>query len=246
MKPCHTLLLALVFLSAGILPADELHAPFDRILKQHVTEKGMVDYRALHRNPEELNRYLESLGAVTEAEYESWGRDRQLAFLINLYNAATLKLIVDQYPVDSIKDIGGWLSGPWDQKMVPYLGDTITLNHLEHDIIRKEFAETPETHFALVCAAIGCPPLRREAYTADHLAEQFASQKRIFLSNTEKNRKNADRERLHLSPIFKWYAGDFEKVSGSVQNYLAGFWPEVDSDWSIRYTHYDWSLNIHE
>ena len=130
--------------------------------------------------------------------------------------------------------------------MVPYLRSTITLNHLEHEIIRKDFADIPETHFALVCAAIGCPPLRREAYTAENLDAQLQDQMKTFLTNEEKNSKDPEGQRLNLSPIFKWYAEDFEKVSGSVQEYLAEFWPEVDEDWSIRYTNYDWSLNEHE
>ena len=220
--------------------------PFTALLQEQVTDTGMVDYAALKQSPGRLNKTLQLMGAVTQKEYSSWEADHQLAFLINLYNAATLKLIIDHYPVDSIRDIGGWFSGPWDQKMVPYLGSTITLNHLEHEIIRKEFAEIPETHFALVCAAMGCPPLRREAYTAANLDAQLQDQMKTFLTNEEKNSKDPERQRLNLSPIFKWYAEDFEKVSGSVQEYLSGFWPEVDEDWSIRYTDYDWSLNEHE
>lgn len=230
----------------GSVRSENLHSTYDALLQEQVTDTGMVDYQALVDSPLQLKTYLEQLKSITREDYEEWVPERQLAFLLNLYNAATLQLIVDHYPVESIKDIGGWLSGPWDQKVVPFLGSTVTLNHLEHEIIRKEFAETPETHFALVCAAMGCPPLRREAYTAKELIEQLQDQKSTFLSNPEKNRKNADQERLYLSPIFKWYAKDFEQVSGSVQNYISTFWPEVDETWNIRYTPYDWSLNENE
>lgn len=222
---------------------DELHAIYTDLLQEHVDAEGLVDYQAILDSPQTLNAYLDRLSGISSEEYEAWNEHQQLAFLLNLYNAATLKLIVAHYPLESIKDIGGWFNGPWDQEVVPYLGKIITLHHLEHDIIRKDFLDTPETHFALVCAAIGCPPLRREAYTAEKLEAQLQDQKKRFLANTERNRKNAKRESLRLSPIFKWYAEDFEKSHGSVQEYLATAWPEVEKDWRIRYTFYDWSLN---
>lgn len=234
------------FTTLGFVRSETLHTSYDALLQEQVTAEGMVNYKALTRSPETLNAYLEQLSKVTPAAYKSWDQERQLAFLINLYNAATLKLIVDHYPVKSIKDIGGWIKGPWKQEVVPYLGQTITLNHLEHEIIRKEFTKVPEIHFALVCAAMGCPPLRPEAYTGEKLNAQLADQKKIFLANAEKNRRDAKQKRLYISPIFKWYGEDFEAASGSVQAYLSSAWPEVNQDWDIQYTSYDWSLNKHD
>lgn len=246
MKNLFTFIFFSLTVARSLTAQAEIHDAYDKLLREQVTAEGMVNYKALTRSPETLNAYLEQLSKVTPAAYKSWDQDRQLAFLINLYNAATLKLIVDHYPVKSIKDIGGWIKGPWKQEVVPYLGQTITLNHLEHEIIRKEFPKVPEIHFALVCAAMGCPPLRPEAYTGEKLIAQLADQKKIFLANAEKNRRDAKQKRLYISPIFKWYGEDFEAASGSVQAYLSSAWPEVNQDWDIQYTSYDWSLNKHD
>lgn len=221
---------------------DHAHTLFDGVLKAHV-RSGNVDYAALKADPAALDRYLDEVAAVSEPEFRRWTTEQQLSLLVNLYNAATLKLIIDHYPVRSIKDIGSLLRGPWDQPVVRWLGGTITLNHLEHQIIRPGYPATPETHFALVCAAKGCPPLREEAYVPERLASQLADQRRTFLADTAKNSMDAGRQRLNLSPIFKWYGDDFARQAGSVQAYLKATWPDVEDSWEIRYTDYDWSLN---
>jgi hypothetical protein len=171
-----------------------------------------------------------------------------MAFLINAYNAYTLQLIIDHHPVKSIKDIGSFFKGPWDQPVVRLFGRTLTLNNLEHDIIRVDYQE-PRIHFALVCAARGCPPLRNEAYLADRLEEQLDDQVRRFLATPDKNRVDASRRTVYLSPIFKWYGADFEKQHGSVLAALQPYWPKASASvlaqggFKIRYTDYDWSLN---
>ncbi len=237
-------LLSLFLLPAllGAAPPEDLHHAFDTLLKAHVNE-GLVSYEALRKDPSSLNTYLDTLGAITRSEYDTWQEQDQLAFLLNLYNAATLKLIVEENPRKSIKQIGNLIRGPWDQRFVQLWGKSRTLNELEHDIIRVDFLKVPETHFALVCAAIGCPPLRSEAYVGAKLETQLQHQKDLFLKDSEKNRVNTSKKTLYLSPIFKWYKKDFEKDSGSLQAYLAKTWPEVDTSWKIRYTHYDWGLN---
>ncbi|MDK2857132.1 MAG: hypothetical protein PWQ89_251 [Verrucomicrobiota bacterium] len=145
----------------AILEAARAAAPaaqnlFDPLFRRHV-ENGRVDYRALQADRLPLTRALAAATAVTESQFNAWDKSRQLAFLINLYNAATLELIVDHYPVKSIKEIGNWFKGPWDQPAVSLFGTKITLNELEHGIIRKRYHE-PRIHMALVCAAKGCPP----------------------------------------------------------------------------------------
>ena len=147
---------------------------------------------------------------MTEVEFNRWTQPQQLAFLINLYDAATLKLIVEHYPVKSIKDIGNFFKGPWKQEVVPLLGKTVTLDYLEHGVLRKKYAE-PRIHFAIVCAAKGCPPLRAEAFVADRLNEQLDDQGRVFLGPKEKNRWDTHARVLYLSPIFKWFSEDFER-----------------------------------
>ncbi len=227
---------------------DHTHSNLTEVLKLHVKD-ARVDYAGLKAKPAGLNRYLDQLAAVSRVEFDAWRGPRRIAFLCNAYNAWTLRLIIDHYPVKSIKDIGGLFSGPWDQAIVRLFGETITLDTLEHKILRKEFDE-PRIHFALVCAAKGCPRLRNEAYVNTRLDEQLTDQAKRFLAASDQNRVDADAHMVYLSPIFKWYGGDFEKKSGSVLAALKPYWPESSSSvalekgsFKIRYTDYDWSLN---
>ena len=130
---------------------DAEHSMLNRLLNTYV-QKGRVDYAGLKNNRQDLDRYLAELSRVKETAFKRWTKNERLAFLINLYNADTLQLIIDHYPVKRIKDIGGFIKGPWKQPVVKLFGKTITLNTLEHDIIRKRFNE-PRVHAALVCAA---------------------------------------------------------------------------------------------
>lgn len=226
---------------------DQTHAAFTTVLAQHVKSER-VNYTALKSSPDALGAYLATLASVKEGTFKSWSKHQRLAFLINLYNAATLKLVADHYPVKSIKDIGSFLKGPWDQPVVHLFGQTVTLNHIEHDLIRAEYDE-PRAHFALVCASIGCPPLRAEAYQATQLSDQLDDQARHFFATASKNRVDAKRGVLHLSPILKWFSKDFSDKAGSVEKFIAPFFDAADQaairggNLRIEYTEYDWSLN---
>jgi hypothetical protein len=244
-------------LALGLAPLasafDHTHAAFDALLQARVAD-GRVDYAALKAAPQPLTAYLDTLAAVREADFKSWSEKDRLAFLCNLYNAATLQLIVDHYPVASIRKIGGFFNfgglgdGPWKQKVVRLFGQVTTLDHVEHGIIRKEYPDA-RAHFALVCAARGCPPLRAGAFVGARLDAQLDEQGRVFLGEQEKNRVDAAKRTLHLSPIFKWFAGDFEAAAGSVEKFVAPFFPEAAraalaaGGFKISYTDYDWSLN---
>ena len=173
-RPAAIMLFASLLLTAAGAGAAEFghtHAAYDALLKQFVAD-GRVDYQGLESDSSALDHYLDSIAAISEATFNAWTKPAQLAFLINLYNAATLKLIVDHYPIKSIKNIGSFFKGPWDQPVVRLFGQTITLDNLEHDIIRKDYSE-PRIHLALVCAAKGCPPLISEAYVAGRLDDQL-------------------------------------------------------------------------
>lgn len=209
----------------------------DPILKQFVAD-GRVDYHGLHADAKPLTNYLRQAGRVSESEFKSWNEKKQLAFLINLYNASTLQLIVDHYPVKSIKEIGNVFKGPWDQKSVTLHGKKITLNKLEHGIIRKQYKE-PRVHMALVCAAKGCPILRGEAYTAEKLHEQFDDQSRRYLATPAGLVINRKKGTASISAIFKWYGGDFSSVPAFVEEYS----DESTKGLKISYLPYDWSLN---
>lgn len=247
-------IMALVFAPAVAANSfDHSHSLWTQILQKHVRLDGaisLVNYKAIQDNPAPLNLYLKSLSEVSRAEYDGWTPDRQLAFLINAYNAFTVKLIVDNYPVDSIKDLGGWFSTPWKRRFFTLLGEERTLDEIEHGTIRVDFNE-PRIHFAVNCASLGCPPLMREAFVAERLDAQLEESTLIFLRDPRRNRYDSRAGRLELSSIFRWYGGDFEKTHGSVAAFVAA---RITSDpreqgriqenkIRIDFLSYDWSLN---
>ena len=231
----------------GAAEFDHTHATYGIVLQRSVTN-ALVDYAALKAQPAQLNAYLDQLAGVRENEFKSWTRENQLAFLINLYNAATLRLIIDHYPISSIKKIGHVFKGPWDQPVVRLFGKTTTLDHVEHGILRKQYPD-PRIHFALVCAARGCPPLREEPYIGERLDRQLTDQGKAFLRNSDKNSVDLKNQVIYLSPIFKWFEADFTQKAPSVRAFVAPFFRPEDSRalqkgiWKIKFTEYDWSLN---
>lgn len=228
------------------------HSDFDRLLWEYVTPEGLVDYDAFEQAPA-FKRYLDELA---NAPLDRLSRDEQLALWINAYNAYTIRLINQHDERKSIRNINRSLgfirgSGPWRERMARVAGETYTLDEIEHEIIRPEYQE-PRIHFALVCAAIGCPPLRREAYAGDRLDEQLDEQALIFLvESPEKNRVDVDQRRVYLNPIFDWYAEDFGDNQVELGRYVARFFPPgperdllLSGDFRVEHTDYDWSLNI--
>ena len=243
------LLLAAAPLGAGAaVPFDHTHARFARVLTNAVHD-ARVDYATLKAAPAELDAYLGELAAVPAEEFVQWPEPERLALLLNLYNAHTLRLIVNNYPLKSIRSIGVLPGAAWRELIVRFGGQVLTLDHLENQIIRVNYHE-PRIHFALVCAALGCPPLRDEPFVAARLNEQLDDQARRFLAEPSKNRFEAGANTLHLSPIFKWYAADFEAPAGSVAAFVKPFLPEAQraalkdpAKVKVRYTDYDWNLN---
>ncbi|MGL5017714.1 MAG: DUF547 domain-containing protein [Luteolibacter sp.] len=226
---------------------DHTHAAFNAILAKHV-KKELVDYAGLKKSSAPLNAYLDTLAAVPESAFNKWDKKQQMAFLINLYNAATLKLIVDHYPIKSIKDIGSALKGPWKHEIVRLFGKIETLDHIEHNLLRPKY-EDPRVHFGVNCASIGCPPLRAEAFQASKLDAQLDEQARIFLRDTSKNRLDAKNKTLYLSKIFDWFKGDFTAESGTVEKFASNYVTDSDrkviqqGGLTIKNTEYDWNLN---
>ena len=242
-------LLAVALTAATAAPAFD-HSAFDVLLRQHV-EGGLVDYDAFGRS-EELPRYLDRLA---DADPNDLSDPERLAFWINVYNAYTIQQINAHGERGSIRNINktlGLLSlkGPWSEKMVRAAGRTLSLDDVEHGIIRKEFDE-PRIHFALVCAARGCPPLRSEAYTGARLEEQLEEQARAFLLHSpEKNRVGVPERAVCVSPILVWYKGDFGGTDAALGRFVARYWPEgpekdllASGRFRLRKTPYDWTLN---
>jgi Protein of unknown function, DUF547 len=236
-----------IALSASAQIYDPTHAALTEVLTAHVAS-GQVDYAAIKADPAKLVSYLDGLAGIPETTFQGWSKPDQIAFLINLYNATTIKLIIDNYPVASIKKLGSLFRGPWKQSVVRVFGETKTLDNIEHDILRPKYNE-PRIHFALVCAAKSCPPLRSEAYVGDRLEQQFLDQGRVFLATPSKNDFDLSRKVMTISKIFDWFEKDFIAGSGSVEKFLLPYLdPKIAEavgagGFSIAYTAYDWSLN---
>ena len=207
------------------------HDALDALLVEHVDAAGDVDYRGLLAEREVLDAYLEGLA---ETDPAALTRDGQLAYYINAYNAATLDLILDNYPVASITDLDG--GKPWDVQRVELGGQTYSLNEIENDIIRPTFDE-PRIHFAVNCAAASCPPLRAGAFTADALDAQLEEQTRAFLNDPAYTRVVDGT--AEVSRIFDWYGADFDDVAAFVARYRDDVTPTTE----IAFAEYDWSLN---
>jgi hypothetical protein len=234
------------------------HPQWTALLARHVTwvNSGFasrVDYRGLQQDRAELERYLAVLSSVPRQRYDNWNRDQRLAFLINAYNAFTLKLVSDHYPLDSIKEIGGLFASPWSQAFIPLFGQTLTLDQIEHSLIREPGVfDEPRIHFAVNCASIGCPALRPEAFVAGTLDAQLQDSQRRFLSDRSRNRFDAASGHFRVSKIFDWYADDFARQSGSLQAYLqkqatllaaTEDLAQARNTSTVAFLDYDWSLN---
>jgi hypothetical protein len=242
-------------LLAGVAPALGAparfdHALLDTLLKKHV-RGGLVDYDGLAKAPE-LPRYLD---ALSRADVKALSDTERLAFWINAYNAYTIHLINSHGERASIRNINKTLGvvpakGPWQEKIVRADGRVSSLDEVEHGIIRKEFQE-PRIHFALVCAAASCPPLRSEAYTGEALFAQLQDQARIFLlQSPAKNRVDVPSGTVYASRIFDYYKEDFGGTPAAIGKYLAAFHPPgparallESGSFKLEYTEYDWSLN---
>ncbi|MCP3927347.1 MAG: DUF547 domain-containing protein [Desulfobacterales bacterium] len=233
---------------------DHNHTLYDNILKKNIKliDKGIqskVNYSALKKDSKKFEKYLTQLSAVTKKEFDSWSKNQQLSFLINAYNAFTIELILKNYPVKSIKETGSFFKGPWKVKFINLIGKKISLDDIEHELIRKKgIYDEPRIHFAVVCASIGCPAIQNEAFTAEKLDLMLEKGLINFLSDQTRNRYNKREKVFEVSKIFKWYDGDFKKRYGSVIKLLNSYGKYITAKPSknitdIEYLNYDWNLN---
>ncbi len=194
------------------------HARFDALLHAHVKAAGAVDYHGLQRDVAELDAYLAMLAT---APFDQLGRDEKLALLINAYNAFTLRLILEHFNDGALKSIRD-LDEPWDQVRWSLGGKTYSLNQIEHEQIRPKFKE-PRIHFALVCAAVGCPILRSEAYQSDRIDQQLEEQSKYVHEHDRWFRFDPEKNRVWLTRLYLWYGDDFVQASGSVLDFAAHY-----------------------
>lgn len=196
----------------------------------------MVNYKGFEKDSAALNAYLQDLAGNPPADGSK--KAEKLAYYINLYNAATVKLILQHYPLHSIKDI----EKPWDRKWIQVGGKTLSLGEIEHDILRK--MDEPRIHFAINCASYSCPNLRDEAFEADQLEMQLQQCTRDFINDPSKNKISKDL--MVLSQLFQWYKDDFTH-SDKLATYIDPFTEvAVERDARVKYMEYDWSLNESE
>ena len=236
------ILLFFFFVLAGIGHAAVGHHIFGDLLKKHV-KNGVVDYTGFKTDETKLDTYLKVL---ENTRSNTLNRNEQFAFYINAYNAWTIKLILSGYPgIDSIKDLGSVLKSPWKKKIVRIDGDIVTLDHIEHKILRPRFKD-PRVHFAINCASKSCPPLISEPYNGAVLEQQLDAVVKAFLNDTKRNRLEGNT--LYASKIFKWFKDDFNKdiigfflkyTEGSFRKNLAANRDKI----KIKYLYYDWTLN---
>ncbi len=243
---------------------DHQHATWTALLRKHVRllrggQATQVAYAGFKADRVALKAYLDSLSAVTSAAFAGWTKAERQAFLTNAYNAFTVELILTRYPdLKSIKDLGSLLSSPWKPKWIPLLGAKVSLDDIEHAMLRRRGDyDDPRVHFAVNCASIGCPALREEAFVAARLDAQIDEQTLRFMSDRTRNRFDAQRGRLELSKIFDWYGDDFRlghRGIVSLPAFAARYADQLADapadrerlragGVDIAFTDYDWALN---
>ncbi len=250
---------------------DQQHEAWDKLARKYVVlidggRASQVRYAALAQDRNAFGSYLASLSGVSEGEFNSWSKAQRMAFLINAYNAFTIEKILTRYPdLKSIRDFGIVFGNPWKEKFFKLLGQPCSLDQIEHEMLRARGAyEEARVHYALNCAAVGCPMLRAEAYVADRLDAQLEDQARRFLSDRTRNRYNERKNSLEVSKIFDWYKEDWMRgYSGidtnrspidSREQYFARYTrlladspqgQKLIAEQAVRidYLDYDWSLN---
>jgi hypothetical protein len=214
-------------------PAKPNHSAWDALLKQYVSSGGKVNYSGFKAQQSTLQSYLNDLAAHPPAS--DWSRNEKMAYWINAYNAFTVKLIVDNYPVSSIKDLHS--GKPWDVKWIKLGDKTYSLNNIENDILRPTYKDA-RIHFAVNCAAKSCPPLHNRAWTAANLQNTLQQQTKKFINNATYNSIAANK--VKVSQIFNWYGVDFGNLIDYLNQYSS---TEIKSGAKVEFQEYDWGLN---
>lgn len=218
------------------------HVIFSQLLRKHVVGDAF-NYKGLIQDSVKLGQYLSTISK--NAPSQSWSKEEKLAYWINAYNAFTLKLIIDNYPVESITDLHPAVHIPllntvWHKKFFTIGGKSTSLDEIEHKILRKEFEE-PRIHFAINCASISCPPLRNEAFDPSQLENQLEEQAQNFINDSERNQISATNPQV--SKIFSWFSGDFKEGQTIIEFLNRYAEIEISPDADIDYLKYDWRLN---
>lgn len=216
-----------------ILPKPHFYDRWNNLLQSYVSKNGKVNYKGFKSNWKDLRSYIESLGENTPNKTSS--KEEQLAYWINAYNAMTIDLILQNYPLTSIKEI----DNPWGQSLWKLGTKWYNLNEIEHKILRK--MDEPRIHFAIVCASYSCPKLQNKPFTSEDIDNQLTNVTKAFLNDPERN--SISENNLELSKIFQWFAKDF-KQNGSLIDFLNQYSDIKISDKAKKsFKDYNWALN---
>ena len=232
-------------------PPQDLYATWDRLLSTYVDSEGLVDYAGLKdRDLAAFESFMRTLAETDPASFAT--EAERMAFWINAYNAVVMWQVVERYPLDSVRDVGSlWgLIGGFFKQEYPIAGGDMSADDIEHATLRAQF-DDERVHWALVCAAFGCPRLLDRAYRAETLDETLRAQSYEFLAQPRGLQIDRGSETLYLSSYFDWYADDFQKVAGDVIDYVLRYANEADATWirehrdsmRVRIMDYDWALN---
>jgi hypothetical protein len=224
------------------------HAAFDGLLRKYVDQNGMVNYKAWHQNAQDrqaLTAYLAQLSRANPNQPAT--REAKLAYWINAYNAVTLEGILRVYPTTSIRNHTAKLMGYniWKNLIFTAGDQRVSLEDIEHKILRK--MDEPRIHFAVVCASIGCPRLLNQAFVADRLEEQLATNTRDFFGRQQN--LQVTNGVLKLSQLISWYGSDFGSTQQQQMQALRRYFPPSaqalvgSGRYQVSFLEYDWNLN---
>ncbi len=250
----HCVVCWLMLGSSAFADIMQTTQPWDKLLKKN-SLNGQINYESIKLDDDLLKASVKGIEMVSQEEFDSLSKNELMSFWINAYNIGVVKTIVEHYPIkkgfglnavrypaNSIQQI----DQVWDRPVLTILGKNLSLNDIENKILRPQFND-PRIHFAIVCASIGCPSIRSEAFTAENLDKQLLEQIQLFLSDPNKVRYDTQKNILFLSPIFKWFMEDFDQSGGViafVMKYkINGLFDVMTEKTKIQWLGYDWSLN---
>lgn len=243
---CSVVLALALCCSAQAVTAD-YEQQFAELLGAYVHD-GRVDYTELKKNAEQLETCRRAFAKVTAREFEGWIVPQRLAYLVNYYNLTVLTIVVEDYPLKSIRKAGGWFSGdPFEWRVVELFSHRISLNTLLGNYMLRDYAD-PGVLLAISQGARGSAPLRSEPYTSERFYAQIQDQARVFLQKSP-NRIDTKEKRMYLPPIFRSHTKAFVRKAGSVEAYVREISPEewslrdATGRWSISFNRFDWRLN---
>ena len=229
-----------VFICSNLMAKSPSHEAWTVLLKKNVSTKGIVNYKGFIKDSTALNSYLKSISENTPDS--KWSANEQKNYWINAYNAFTVRLIIRNYPIKSINDVPkGNAKSPWDIKFFKIGATAFSLNMIEHEKLRKPFADA-RIHFALVCASQSCPILLNEAFEASKLDAQLDKQAKVFFA--DKSRNIITKNNVQISQLFDWYLTDFTTKGLTIIDFINQYAStKIDANAKISYLNYSWNLN---